>query len=187
MPGDRWQKAANLRSLYAWMWAHPGKNLLFMGGEIAQSAEWSESRSLDWHLLQYPEHGGVQQSVRAMNRAYLEEPALWERDFTPDGFRWIDASDVDSNVLSFLRVSGDGDRMLVCIANLAPVARHSYRLGLPRGGRWIEVLNTDASEFGGSGVGNQGSVWARDESWHGLPHCTELTLPPLAVLWLRPD
>jgi 1,4-alpha-glucan branching enzyme len=187
MSGDRWQKAANLRSLYAWMWAHPGKQLLFMGGEIAQAEEWSEERGLDWHLLQYPEHEGMRRTVQALNRCYQNEPALWERDSTPDGFRWIDASDVDSNVLSFLRIAADGERTLACIANLSTVVREGYRVGLPRGGRWVEVLNTDATEFAGSGVGNAGAVVATDDSWHGLPHSALLTLPPLAVLWLRPE
>jgi len=187
MPGDRWQQAANLRSLYAWMWAHPGKKLLFMGGELAQPDEWSEGRSLPWHLLQYPEHEGMRRTIQALNRCYRAEPALWQRDSTPDGFRWIDASDVDSNVLSFLRYSEGGEEALACIANLSPVVRYGYRLGLPRGGRWAEILNTDATEFAGGGVGNQGAVIATDDSWHGLPHSTELTLPPLAVLWLVPE
>jgi 1,4-alpha-glucan branching enzyme len=187
MSGDRWQKAANLRSLYAWMWAHPGKQLLFMGGEIAQAEEWSEERGLDWHLLQYPEHEGMRRTVQALNRCYQNEPALWERDSTPDGFRWIDASDVDSNVLSFLRIAADGERTLACIANLSTVVREGYRVGLPRAGRWVEVLNTDATEFAGSGVGNAGAVVATNDSWHGLPHSALLTLPPLAVLWLRPE
>ncbi len=187
MPGDQWQQAANLRSLYAWMWAHPGKKLLFMGGELAQPEEWSEERGLPWQLLQYPEHEGMRRTVQALNQCYRAQPALWERDSTPDGFRWIDASDVDSNVLSFLRSSTDGETVMACIANLSPVVRYRYRLGLPRGGRWAEILNTDASEFAGSGVGNQGTVIASDDSWHGLPHSAELTLPPLAVLWLTPE
>ena len=187
MPGDRWQQRANLRSLYAWMWAHPGKQLLFMGGELAQDREWSHDRSLDWHLLDTPEHRGVQELVRCLNRTYAGEPALWERDFTPDGFRWIDASDVENNVLSFLRTSADGSSVLACVANLSPVPRYGYRIGLPRGGDWREVVNTDALEFGGSGVGNDGRVWANDAAWHGLPYSTEMTLPPLAVVWLVPS
>ena len=185
MPGDRWQKAANLRALYAWMWAHPGKQLLFMGGELAQSSEWNHNVSLDWHLLDYPEHRGVQDLIRELNGIYRNEPALYERDFTPDGFRWIDASDVDSNVLSFLRLSDDG-RVLACIANLSPVVREGYRIGLPRPGRWREVLNTDAAPFGGSGAGNGGAVEADADSWHGQPHSALVTLPPLSVLWLTP-
>ncbi|HUP86277.1 MAG TPA: 1,4-alpha-glucan branching protein GlgB [Acidimicrobiales bacterium] len=187
MPGDRWQKSANLRSLYAWMWAHPGKQLLFMGGELAQSSEWNHNVSLDWHLLDYPEHRGVQDLVRALNAAYRAEPALYEKDFTPDGFRWIDASDVDSNVLSFLRLNGDGSRQLACIANLSAIVREGYRIGLPSGGRWREVMNSDAAQFGGSGAGNGGSVDADGDTWHGQPHSALVTLPALSVLWLVPD
>jgi len=186
MPGDRWQQLANLRSLFGWMWAHPGKQLLFMGGELAQPWEWNHDASLPWDLLQYDEHRGVQELVRSMNRLYAGEPALYERDHSPEGFRWIDASDVDNNILSFLRYSADGERAVACIASLSPVPRHAYRIGLPFGGRWEEMLNTDAAEFGGSGVGNGGSVEATDETWHGLPYSAELTLPPLGVLWLRP-
>jgi len=187
MPGDRWQKAANLRALYGWMWAHPGKQLLFMGSELAQSAEWNHNTSLDWHLLEYAEHRGVRDLVRSINAAYKSQPALYERDFTPDGFRWIDASDVDSNVLSFLRIGDAGTRQLACVANLSPVVRDDYRIGLPTSGRWREVLNTDASEFGGSGAGNGGVVDADAGAWHGLPHSAHLVLPPLSVLWLVPD
>ena len=191
MPGDRWQKAANLRALYAWMWAHPGKQLLFMGGEIAQSEEWKHDGSVDWHLLQYPEHAGMQELVRALNRCYQAEPALWECDFTPDGFSWIDASDVDSNVFSFLRHgrpdAAGNKRVLACVANLSPVPRPHYWVGLPKGGIWREILNTDASFFGGSGTGNAGAVGAQPEPRHGQSHSAEITLPPLAVLWLVPD
>ena len=186
MPGDRWQKAANLRALLAWMWAHPGKQLLFMGGEIGQSAEWDDDASVDWHLLQYPEHQGMQELVRELNRCYRAEPALWDIDFESDGFRWIDASDADSNVLSFLRLSADG-RMLACIANLSPVPRPRFRVGLPRPGRWREVLNSDAERFGGSNTGNAGSVLADGGGWNGQEHSALVNLPPLAVLWLGPE
>ncbi|HET7488004.1 MAG TPA: 1,4-alpha-glucan branching protein GlgB [Acidimicrobiales bacterium] len=185
MPGDYWQKRANLRSLYAWMWAHPGKKLLFMGGELAQDWEWSHERSIDWASLHDPGHRGVQDLVRALNHLYLDLPQLWQRDDSPEGFRWIDASDVENNVLSFLRYGDDG-RVLACVANLSPVVRHGYRVGLPEGGDWREVLNTDALEFGGSGVGNAGRAYAADRSWHGLPFSAELVLPPLAVVWLTP-
>jgi 1,4-alpha-glucan branching enzyme len=184
MPGDRWQQLANLRALLAWMWAHPGKQLLFMGGELAQEREWSHDTSLDWHLLEDPGHRGVQGLVRALNRAYVELPALWKQDFTSEGFRWIDASDVDSNVLSFVRLAGGDGSGVVCVANLSPVPRHGYRVGLPVGGEWLEVINTDDIEFGGSGVGNGGRVVAGDTSWHGLDNSADLSLPPLGVLWL---
>jgi 1,4-alpha-glucan branching enzyme len=188
MPGDRWQQLANLRSLYGWMWAHPGKQLLFMGGEIGQEREWSHDRPLDWHVLEWEQHRGVQSLVRSLNGLYRSTPALWQRDFTPEGFRWIDASDVDGNVLCFLRYPDDGvdARPLACVANLSPVPRQGYRIGLPVAGEWREALNTDAVDFGGSGVGNGGAVWAVDEPWHGLPYSAEVTLPPLAVLWLLP-
>ena len=185
MPGDRWQELANLRALYSWMWAHPGKQLLFMGGELAQSSEWGESRSLDWHLLDFDEHRGIQHLIRTLNHTYVNEPALFTDDFTHEGFEWIDASDVDNNILSFLRKSKDGSRTLVCVANLAPVPRHDYRIGLPQGGAWREVFNSDWSEFGGSGVSN-GEVQSHEESWHGRPHSATVTLPPLGVVWLTP-
>jgi 1,4-alpha-glucan branching enzyme len=184
MPGDRWSELANLRALYAWMWAHPGKQLIFMGDELAQGTEWSHERSLDWHLLEDPGNRGVQTLVGDLNRTYLGLPALWEADGAPEGFRWIDASDVEHNVFSFLRLAGSS--VLACVANLSPVVRHGYRVGLPSGGRWREVLNTDAACYGGSGVGNGGSVWAVEVGWHGLPFSAELTLPPLGVLWLVP-
>ena len=188
MPGDRWQKAANLRALFGWMWAHPGKQVLFMGSEIAQSREWSFEESIDWHLLQYPEHQGVQDLVRELNRSYRSEPALWEQDFVPEGFRWIDASDASANVVSFLRFAADGSP-LVCVANLSPVPREDYRIGFPQEGAWRLRLNTDDSRFGGigSGVGAAQSIRAEKEPQHGLDFSAALHLPPLAVLWLVPE
>jgi 1,4-alpha-glucan branching enzyme len=185
MPGDRWQKAANLRALLGWMWAHPGKQVLFMGGEIAQSREWNFEESLDWHLLQYPEHRGMQDLVRELNRRYRSEPSLWERDFTPDGFRWIDASDVESNVLSFLRFSA-GDSPLAAVANLSPVPREGYRIGLPKSGSWRLILNTDETRFGGSGLGESQSISADSRPLHDLPYSAAIDVPPLAVVWLTP-
>jgi 1,4-alpha-glucan branching enzyme len=187
MPGDRWQKFANLRALYGWMWAHPGKQLVFMGGEFAQESEWSESRSLDWHLLDDPLHGGMQRLMRSLNAVEAAEPAMYAADFTPDGFRWIDANDTDQSVYSFLRFDPQGSgRPIACVANLTPVPRHGYRLGLPVAGKWIEVLNTDAAEFGGGGVGS-GEVWTDGVAWHGHPQSVALTLPPLGVVWLAPE
>ena len=210
MPGDRWQQLANLRSLYGWMWAHPGRQLLFMGGELAQEREWSHDASLDWHLLAVPGHAGIQRLVRELNRISAAEPALWERDFVPEGFRWIDANDSDQNVLSFARFSTGAQRVLVCVANLSPVPRTMYRLGVPTGGQWVEVLNTDDVRFGGSdfagvaGAAPAAPTGHRDASaadtsdtdrvariaepapWHGLPHSLLLDLPPLGVLWLVP-
>ena len=186
MAGDRWQQLANLRALYGHMWAHPGKKLLFMGGELAQENEWSHDRSLDWHLLEQPAHLGIQRLVRDLNAIYRDEPALWERDFDPSGFGWLEVGDAAANTLAFARYSGGGTRMLVCVENLSPVPRVKYRVGLPRGGTWREVLNTDASVYGGSGVAGDVQLVAEEREWHGQPWSVELTLPPLAVVWLVP-
>ena len=187
MAGDRWQKLANLRSLYAYMWAHPGKKLLFMGGELAQEAEWSHERSLDWHLLEDAGNAGVQAVVRDLNRAMRSEPALYERDFDPAGFWWLEANDATNNVIAFARASKDGSRVLVCAANLAPVPRPDYRLGLPRAGGWREVMNTDSSFYGGTDTGNLGGIEAEPIGWHEQPFSAEVTLPPLGVIWLVPE
>jgi 1,4-alpha-glucan branching enzyme len=187
MPGDRWQKLANLRALYAFMWAHPGKKLLFMGGELAQEAEWSHERSLDWHLLEQPAHAGIQALVRDLNRIYKEEPALWEVDSDPSGFWWLEPNDADNNVVAFARQSREGERVVVFVANLSPVPRGPYRLGLPRAGRWRELLNTDSTFYGGSDVGNLGEIEPEPIPWHGQNFSAEITLPPLAAVWLVPD
>jgi 1,4-alpha-glucan branching enzyme len=186
MPGDWWQKRANLRALYAYMWAHPGKKLLFMGGEFAQESEWRSEGSLDWHLLELPEHSGVQSLVRDLNTHYRAEPALWELDFDLAGFRWLEPNDAAANVLAFMRLSDGGDRQLICVCNFSPVPRYGYRVGLPAAGRWRELLNTDSEFYGGSGVGNMGGVTAEAKPWHDQPYSAELTLPPLGVLWLVP-
>ncbi|HWE80737.1 MAG TPA: 1,4-alpha-glucan branching protein GlgB [Gaiellaceae bacterium] len=187
MPGDRWQKFANLRALYAYMWAHPGKKLLFMGGELAQEWEWNHDGELDWGALNRPEHGGVQALVRDLNRLYRAEPALYELDFEPAGFRWLEANDAAQNIVAFLRVAADGSSYVACVANLSPVPREGIRLGLPCGGRWREALNSDASIYGGTDVGNGGSVEAEDIPWQGHSWSAKLTLPPLGVLWLVPE
>jgi len=186
MPGDEWQRFANLRALYGWMWAHPGKQLLFMGGELAQLQEWSESRSLDWHLVEQPLHAGVVQLVAALNRVHAEHPAMWCRDTEPAGFDWLDAADAQQSVLAFQR-NGHGDEPpVVCIANFTPVPRHGYRVGLPAPGTWREVLNTDDEKFGGSGVVN-GTLRTEDIPWQGRPCSAVVTLPPLAVTWFAPE
>ncbi|HWC14722.1 MAG TPA: 1,4-alpha-glucan branching protein GlgB [Actinomycetota bacterium] len=185
MPGDKWQKLANLRSLFAYMWAHPGKQLVFMGGEIGQEREWDHDGSVDWHLLEDPGHDGVRRLVADLNRVYRESPALWERDSVPETFQWIDANDADNNVFSFYRTGSKTDEHLVCIANMAPVPRTGFRVGLPKKGRYEEVINSDAAVYGGSGTGNMGSVVAEPEPWHGLPYSALMTLPPLGVVWLR--
>ena len=184
---DPWQKLANLRALYAYMWAHPGKKLLFMGQEFAQAAEWSHERSLDWHLLEQPAHAGVQSLIRDLNRLYRSEPALYELDSDPSGFWWLEPNDADNNVLAFARRSRDSDRVIVFVANLSPVPREKYRLGLPRSCRWREALNTDSAFYGGSDVGNLGGVAPEPIAWHDQAFSAELTLPPLAALWLVPD
>jgi 1,4-alpha-glucan branching enzyme len=189
MPGDEWQRFANLRALLAFMWAHPGKQLLFMGQEFGQGAEWAESRSLDWWLLDEAEnnfHAGVRRLVRDLNRAYAASPQLWTLDADPAGFRWIAADDVAGNVISFLRHDPDGTP-LACVVNFSGVPHEGYRLGLPRAGRWREVLNTDAYEYGGGGVGNLGQVEAVEEASHGLPASACLRVPPLGAVWLAPE
>ncbi len=186
MPGDSWQRFANLRALYAYMWAHPGKKLLFMGGELGQEREWDSGGSLDWHLLERAEHVGVQALVRDLNRRYRDEPALWEVDFEPSGFAWLEPNDAAANVVAFIRRSDGGDRKLVCVCNLSPVPRPGYRLGLPAEGTWKEIVNTDSELYGGSGVGNLGSVVAEPAPWHDQPFSAEMTLPPLGVLWFVP-
>jgi len=187
MPGDRWQKMANLRALYGYMWAHPGKKLLFMGGELAQWREWDAETSLDWHLLEERDHQGVQTLVRELNRVYRETPALWENDFEPTGFRWLEPNDAANNILAFARIGKDPKRPLVCVCNLSPVPRYGYRVGLPLGGRWQEVLNTDSMFYGGTGEGNLGEVKAESLAWHDQPFSAELTVPPLGVVWLVPE
>jgi 1,4-alpha-glucan branching enzyme len=185
MPGDRWQQLANVRAFLGYMWAHPGKQLLFMGSEFGQESEWSEGRSLDWWLLDLPDHRGLWQMVRDMNAAYKSLPALWTQDSVGEGFTWIDANDAEGNVLSFLRWGSDGS-VMACVANFAGSPHEGYRLGLPQTGEWREVLNTDAQAYAGSGVGNLGAVWASEHSWHGQPASATLRLPPLGVLWLAP-
>ncbi|MGJ6962321.1 1,4-alpha-glucan branching protein GlgB [Streptosporangium sp. G11] len=184
MPGDEWQRFANLRALFAFMWAHPGKQLLFMGGEFGQGSEWSEERGLDWWVLDFDGHRGVQRLVRDLNRVYKESPALWSVDASPDGFRWIDADDALGNVFSFLRYAEDGS-VVACVANFSGAPHENYRLGLPFAGSWEEVLNTDAYDYAGSGVGNLGTVEAVEEPRHGLPYSASLRVPPLGTLWLR--
>ena len=185
MPGDRWQQLANLRALFAYMWAHPGKKLLFMGGELATPWEWTEADELPWWLLEHPEHAGMRDLVRDLNRLYAEEPALWEVDFSPAGFRWLEPNDAQNNVFAFMRLSADGERHVVCVANLSPVPREGYRVGLPLAGEWEELLNSDSAYYGGGGVGNLGTVTAQERGWHDQPFSAELTVPPLGVLWLR--
>jgi 1,4-alpha-glucan branching enzyme len=184
MPGDRWQQLANLRAYLAFMWAHPGKQLLFMGAELGQESEWAESRELDWWLLDHPEHLGVHRLMKDLNRAYTDSPAIWSRDNEADSFQWIDANDAGRNVFSFIRRGVDGST-LVCVANFAAVPHGDYRLGLPAAGEWREVVNTDAEAYTGSGVGNMGVVTAHEDNLNGQPASATVVLPPLATVWLR--
>ncbi|MBX6387613.1 MAG: 1,4-alpha-glucan branching protein GlgB [Frankia sp.] len=191
MPGDRWQQLANLRALYGYMWAHPGKQMLFMGCEFAQEREWDEATTLDWYHLDDPAHAGVAHLVTDLNRTYRQTPALWARDVEPSGFRWIDANDAESNVLSFLRFGRadgvPGAPTLACVTNFSGIPRYGYRLGLPSPGRWREVLNTDATVYGGAGQGNLGAVVATEQPHHGLPASAPLTLPALSTIWFVHD
>ena len=185
MPGDQWQKLANMRAYLAFMWAHPGKQLLFMGQEFGQPSEWSEQRGLDWWILDQPVHQGLHRLVGQLNRVYRAESAMWSLDTDPSGFTWLVRGDSTNNVVAFLRWSSDGSPIAVLI-NFSGIAVGPYRVGLPFAGEWDEVINTDATEYGGSGVGNLGTVTATEQPSHGMPASTELTLPPLAALWLKP-
>ena len=185
MPGDDWQKFANLRAYYGFMWAHPGKKLLFMGQEFAQRREWNEDCPLDFHLLEYPLHKGIQLLVRDLNRLHQTQLALHARDCEPEGFRWIVVDDRDQSVVAFARYGEPQDPPVVMVANFTPVPRHGYRIGLPWPGWWREILNTDAEIYGGSGVGNLGGVAANDIPSHGLPASAEVTLPPLAAIYFQ--
>jgi 1,4-alpha-glucan branching enzyme len=190
MSGDRWQQLANVRAYLAFMWAHPGKQLIFSGCEFAQDAEWSEQHGLDWWLLDYPEHRGVFRTVQDLNFNYAKQPALWEQDHTPAGFEWLVVDDSDHNVFAFVRWSLDGTP-LVCVVNFAAVPWEDYHLPLPLSAedapRWSELLNTDAEQYGGSGVGNFGTVHSRHQALSGRPAHTSLRLPPLGTLWLAPE
>jgi 1,4-alpha-glucan branching enzyme len=185
MPGDTWQQFANLRLMYGYMWAHPGKKLLFMGSEFGQRREWAHDEGLEWWVLQYPEHSGAQRWVSDLNALYRAEPALYEQDFAGAGFEWIDCHDADGSVLSFLRRPRAGPPILV-VCNFTPVPRHNYVVGLPESGYWREILNSDATHYGGSGTGNFGGVEAAPVPAQGRYHSAALTLPPLAAVYFKP-
>jgi 1,4-alpha-glucan branching enzyme len=185
MPGDEWQQFASLRLLYGYMWGHPGKKLLFMGGELGQRREWQHEASLEWHVLGYPLHSGVQRWVRDLNRLYRASPALHELDFGEAGFQWVDCDDADVSVIAFLRRSVSGALVLV-VCNFTPVPRMDYRLGVPHAGRWDERLNSDAADYGGSGQGNLGALSTEPFPAHGQAQSLNLRLPPLAAVLLTP-
>jgi len=182
MPGDEWQKRANLRLLYGYMYTQPGKKLLFMGGEFGQWREWSHDASLDWHLLDEPAHAMLLRWVRDLNTAYRGEPALHELDTSPLGFEWIDCNDADHSVLVYVRRARSSEDELVVACNFTPVPRPNYRIGVPTTGRWAEVLNSDAVLYGGSGQGNLGGVVAAPVRWHGRAQSINVTLPPLGMV-----
>jgi 1,4-alpha-glucan branching enzyme len=184
MPGDRWQRFANLRAYFGFMWGHPGKKLLFMGGEIAQEREWNHDRELDWRSLQDPTHAGIQRLVRDLNRLYASEPALHQRDCEPNGFQWTVGDDRSNSVFSFVRYAANDPPVLV-VSNMTPVPRYGYRIGVPLDGAWREIFNTDSQYYGGSNVGNQGQVMAQEIAAHGQPYSLEIILPPLATIYLR--
>jgi 1,4-alpha-glucan branching enzyme len=186
MPGDSWQKFANLRTYLAFMWTMSGKKLLFMGCEFGQGEEWNHNKSLDWHLLDYPLQQGVQNVVRDLNHLYLSNPALYETDCFPEGFAWIDCHDSDNSVISYIRKARDPEDFVVIVCNFTPVVRDAYRIGVPKDGPYAEVLNTDAACYAGSGVGNAGRVDAEAWEAHGHPYSVSLTLPPLAAVILKP-
>jgi 1,4-alpha-glucan branching enzyme len=183
--GDRWQQLAGLRLLYGYQYGLPGKKLLFMGAELAQEDEWDHDGELAWWALERPEHAGVQRWVSDLNATYRREPALHRHDCEPAGFAWVEADDARHSVLAFLRRS-DGDRPVLVVANFTPVPRHDYRVGVPVRGSWTEILNSDAEDYGGTGVGNLGRVVADYVPWHGHESSISLVLPPLGVLFLAP-
>ena len=188
MPGDDFAKAAGVRALVAYMWAHPGKQLLFMGQEFGQRTEWSEERGLDWYQLDEdytgPLRRGIFRAVCDLNAVYRAEPALWTQDTSPGGYSWIDANDNENNVLSFLRFGSDGS-VVACLYNFSGAVHGEYRVGLPAAGRWKEILNTDATAYGGSGVGNLGAVQATEPGWHGRAASAQVALPANSAIWLK--
>jgi 1,4-alpha-glucan branching enzyme len=187
MPGDDWQKFANLRLLLGYMYAQPGKKLLFMGGEFGQRREWSHEESLEWHLLQYAPHAGLQQWVTDLNLFYREQPALNQIDFDPGGFEWIDTADFQHSVLSFIRKGKSADDMIVVVLNFTPETHFTYEIGVPLAGTWREILNSDAPKYGGSCQGNPNALTASGKGKHGRPYSLNLTIPPLGVIFLKSE
>jgi 1,4-alpha-glucan branching enzyme len=185
MSGDEWQKFANLRAYYGFMWGHPGKKLLFMGGEFGQWQEWNFNNSLEWAALTAPTHQGLQRFVKDLNHLYQSEPALYEVDFDWMGFTWIDANDSDNSIFSFTRNAKSRDEFIVVLSNFTPIPRHNYRLGVPKLGYYREILNSDSAHYGGGNVGNDGGKATENIPWHGHAQSLSLTLPPLATIMLK--
>jgi 1,4-alpha-glucan branching enzyme len=186
IPGDAWQQFATLRLLFAYMFGHPGKKLLFMGMDFGQGDEWTEAHSIDWHLLHYPLQSGLQRCVADLHRVYRSEGALHEVDFDWHGFEWLESHDNENSVFAFVRKALNPQDMVAVVCNFTPVPRHEYRVGVPTGGSWREIFNTDSSLYAGGNLGNGGQVWALDEPWAGQPHSLCLTVPPLAAVYLKP-
>jgi len=187
IPGDYWQKFAGLRTLYGYMTAHPGKKLLFMGGEFGQFIEWKYDDSLDWHLLTYDTHGKMYAYVKALNHFYLQNPCLWEIDHSWDGFQWIDPDNYNESILAFIRKGKEAEDFLVVVANFTPVPRQGYRIGVPMAREYKEVFNSDDILFGGSGVCNGEALDVENKQWHCFEQSITVTLPPLSVIFLKPD
>jgi 1,4-alpha-glucan branching enzyme len=185
MPGDRWQQLANVRAYLAFMWAHPGKQLLFMGSEFGQQSEWNQERGLEWWILDQPSHRGLQTLVGELNKVYVDNPSMWQLDHHYSGFQWIDGGNADQNLLTFLRYDDAGNPIAVAI-NFAGHPYHDFKLGLPKSGTWLEILNTDAEVYGGSGVGNFGRIEANGDGSHGQPHSASISIPPLGAVWFKP-
>ncbi len=186
MPGDLWQKFANLRAYFGFMWGHPGKKLIFMGGELAQWREWNHDAAIDWNLLDHATHRGVQLLIRDLNHLYNNRPALYQRDSVSTGFRWIIGDDATNSVFAFVRQGNDEADAVLVVCNMTPVPRVGYGIGVPRPGYWRELLNTDASVYGGSNMGNGGGVETQPNQMHGEAQSFYLTLPPLATVFLSP-
>jgi 1,4-alpha-glucan branching enzyme len=185
MPGDDWQKFANLRLLLGYMYSQPGKKLLFMGAELGQWHEWNHDGSPDWHFLEYERHADINKWLKALNQLYRSEPAIYELDCEPTGFEWIDTSDALQSVISFIRKGKSTDDIVLTVCNFTPTTHFKYRVGVPRGGFWREIINSDATEYGGSGQSNPARLRAYKKSAHGRPYSLEITLPPLAVVFFR--
>ena len=186
MPGDDWQKFANLRSAIGFMYAHPGKKLTFMGTEFAQWHEWNANQSLDWHLNDWDRHRQTQNYFKALNRVYKENPALYEVDFHSHGFEWVNCNDWEASIISFLRKANNPEDCILVVVNFTPVVRNNYRVGVPKHCHWDEILNSDAVDYGGAGIGNCGGFWSDQIGWDNQPCSLNLTLPPLSVLMLKP-
>ncbi|MCB0593788.1 MAG: alpha amylase C-terminal domain-containing protein, partial [Phaeodactylibacter sp.] len=188
MPGDEWQRFANLRLLFGYMFTHPGTQLIFMGGEFGQTSEWSIEKGLEWWLTEYEYHSGAQKWVKDLNQYYRTSPALVEKQFSPEGFQWIDHGDYQNSSLSYLRYGNDQEKPIAVICNFTPVVRENYKVGVPLAGVWKEVLNSDGEEYGGSGtVQNKGALKTTQETWHGRPYNVSLNLPPLSIVVLELD